>query len=717
LIRAQDIFPPDPIKKKITASSIHTNIRIDGNPDEPEWRTARIIDDFIQADPFQGKKAKRTTCVRMLYNEKYLYIAAICYDTVGASNYRVINLQRDYRASQNDFFAVAIDGYNDERNCTMFMLNPYGAQRDLLSFDDNYYEPEWDGLWYGRTQRTDTAWMAELAIPWKTLRYKKNTDSLQTWGISFARLARSINEVSYFPAFPRAYGGLRMPYAAKLVNMPAPTPSLNVRLQPYFLFSNATHYEAKQNISSVNKIKAGGEVKWAINPNTLLDLTLNTDFAQADVDKKVINTNRFSIFFPERRQFFLENSGVFATGLNPLPNELSEFSTRIQPFFSRTIGLDEKGQPLRIAAGGRFVYRSEKRNIGGLIVRQNGDTDASQATFLVGRYFQNFGKQNRIGSLVSFRKNDRDSLGSNLTYTMDGFTRFTQSLAMNYMFSGTSGSDQKNGFAGAMQLSYNSNRWSAWWNESVVDQNYNPATGFVARKNAIVSETGIIGQFRGKWLPHYIRAYTPGVAFTQYNDVRGLVTDQYVNVSPISLQFQNGGGFSWNWIFFMQNLDNDFTLLNSKIKNGQYAYRRHRATFRTDPSRKVSFTMGANWGNYYDGRYHTFTTSLVLAPSPHIYFSATTEIGKTIDLGENDDCRDVQLFSVESRLAINPRIQLTSIFQKSSISDTLDWNVRFSWEYKPLSYVYLVCNSGSFGNTVRKTDSILIAKISYLKQI
>ncbi len=252
-LSAQDIFPPDVIKKRVTANRIDTELRVDGRLDEEEWSRATIIDSFVQADPYQGAAPKRRTVVKLLYSARYLYVAAICYDTVGVSNYRVINLQRDYRASQNDFFAFAIDGYNDERNCSMFMLNPYGSQRDLLSFDDNYYEPDWDGLWRGRTQRTDTAWIAEAAVPWKTLRYRENADSLQTWGISFARLARSINEVSYFPAFPRAYGGLRMPYAAKLVDLPAPKPSLNLRVQPYLLYSDATTHETNRRTASVSK--------------------------------------------------------------------------------------------------------------------------------------------------------------------------------------------------------------------------------------------------------------------------------------------------------------------------------------------------------------------------------------------------------------------------------------------------------------------------------
>jgi hypothetical protein len=234
--------------------------------------------------------------------------------------------------------------------------------------------------------------------------------------------------------------------------------------------------------------------------------------------------------------------------------------------------------------------------------------------------------------------------------------------------------------------------------------------------NTIVSEAGITRQFRGKYLPSPIRSFTPGVSATMYNNaVNRNTTDQYLNVAPISILFQNGGGLSWNWIFFKQNLEEDFNPLNSNIAIGNYHYNRHRITYRTDPSKKISLSTIANRGDYYNGRYHSVSGNIIIAPSPHFYFSGTTEIGKTFDLGENRDSRSIQLYSIESRLAVNPRIQLTGLFQKSSVNNTIGWNFRFSWEYKPLSYVYLVFNSNSVTGA-EKNDNIFISKISYLKQ-
>ncbi|MEO6632461.1 MAG: DUF5916 domain-containing protein, partial [Mucilaginibacter sp.] len=652
----QEIFQPSPEKRKVQALQITGNIKIDGNLDEPEWQLAKPINDFIQMDPNQGEPARKKTVVRLLSNKNYLYVAAVCYDTVGRDNYRVLNLKRDFTASNSDFFAIAIDGYNDERNAVMFGMNPYGAQRDLLSLDDNYYDPDWDGLWTVRTQRTDTAWIAEVAIPWKTLRYKKNADSLQTWGISFGRIARSSNENSGWPAFPRAYGGLRMAYAGKLVDINAPAPATNIRVQPYMLYSNNETRVNSKTTYSKNTAKAGGDVKWAINTNTLLDLTFNTDFAQADADRIVNNVNRFSVFFPEKRQFFLENAGLFTVGMDPLSNGQSDYSARIQPFFSRAIGLGANGSPLNIDVGARLVYRSDTRNVGALFIRQEGNTTAGPANFFVGRYSQNFGKQNRIGTLLSYKaEGDKGGITGrkNFTGTVDGFLRFGQRLSESFMGSVTTGDKNQTGYAASSQLYYNSNSLVAWWNQSIVTDKYNPQMGFVARSNTIVTDPGLFVALRGKWLPGFFRVFGPGVSYTTYHDAATLkLTDKYINLNPVWFQFQNGGVLSWYVIFTKQNLDASFNPLNVTINKGRYAYTRHKISVSSDPSKKISASLTGNLGQFYNGGYSSLAAAMSFAPSPYLFLSPNIEYGKLNHVGVNLVSKNVTLYSVEARIAL-----------------------------------------------------------------
>jgi hypothetical protein len=723
---SQEIFPPDPVKKLVRATKIDGTITIDGQLNEPEWALASPIKDFIEQDPVQGVPAKRKTSVRLLYNKSFLYVGVICYDTVGKDNYRLLNLQRDFSASNADFFAIAIDGYNDERNCVMFGMNPYGAQRDLLSFDDNYYDPDWDGLWSVRTQRTDTAWIAEVAIPWKTLRYKNLADSLQTWGLSFGRIARSSNEISGWPAFPRAFGGLRMPYAGKLVDIEAPKPSTNIRVQPYFLYSNTETIVASKVTDSKNIFKPGGDINWAVNPNTLLDLTFNTDFAQADADLFVNNVNRFSVFFPEKRQFFLENAGLFTVGMSPIANQLTNYSTNIQPFFSRTIGLDANGTPLNIDAGARLVYRSAKVNAGGLFIRQEGDAITSPANFFVGRYSQNIGSQNRIGALVSFKSAD-DSAGvagaKNFTGTIDGFLRLNQALSESFMSSLTADFKGKTGFAGSSQLYYNSNNVVAWWNESVVNGSYNPQMGFVARGNTIVTDPGFYFEDRKKWLPGFIRVFEPGISLTTYHDATTLaLTDRYITINPLWFQLQNGGIISANIVFNKQNLEADFIPLGVTIQKGSYDYTQYNLSVSSDQSKKVSASVTANLGQFYNGNYNSVTTAVSFAPSPYFFISPNVQIGKMEKVGISNTTKDVALYTVESIIALNPRVQLSGLFQKTNVTNTMGYNARFSWEFQPLSYFYIVLNNNSLSQdngltgVIKTTEKQVITKISYLKQ-
>lgn len=719
---AQNIFPPDTVKKKIKILQIEGNIKIDGLLNEPEWQIAVPIPGFIQMDPLQGMPAEEKTCVRLLCNKLYLYVSAICYDTVGKNKFRVPNFKRDFSIASGDDFSIAIDGYNDERNAVSFATNPYGVQSDLLSFDDNYYDTDWDGLWVVRAQRTDTSWNTEIAIPWKTLRYKRSNDSLQTWGISFGRTARTVNELSAWPAFPRAYTTFRMPYAAKLVNIHAPNPSTNLRVQPYSLYSYNETKENSKTISTKNSFKPGGDIKWAINTNTLLDVTINTDFAQSDADRQVNNINRFSVFFPERRQFFLENAGLFAVGIDPLPgNGLADYSARIQPFSSRAIGLDTNGGPLNITGGARLISRSDKRNIGALLVRQDGNDNTNPAWFIAGRYSKNFGKQNRIGALISYKSEEAKLNGTadkNFTGTIDGFSRFNQLLSLSYMGSlTTSKQNTPAGYAGAAQLIYNSNGLYAWWNQSVNSENYNPEMGFVARKNVIITEPGLYYQIRGACLPNFIRAVYPGISYITYHNTKTLkLTDRYFNFIPAWIRFQNRSLIFYNVTFTLQNVESNFNLLGENVTNGVYKYTRQKFGFASDQSKKIAITVTANTGDFYNGKYNSVSAILSLSPIPNIYVSPNIETGRLSHFGSNEVAKNVTLYSLESRLALNPRVQLSGLFQKYSISNSINWNVRFSWEVAPLSYFYFVFNHNSNAQIVKTTQEQAIAKITYLRQ-
>lgn len=718
-----DIFKPDSIKKVIDAIQITSSLRIDGVMNDAEWHKIKATSGFIQIEPFQGKNPTQNTEVRVLYNKQYLYFGIFARDSLGKKAIRATDFKRDFNVRQHDMVALSFDGFNDKRNSMVLVTNPYGVQRDLLSFDDLYYDTDWDGLWRVRTTRTDSGWVAEMAIPWQTLRYPKTTEAIQNWGLNVFRSRRMTNEQSAFSPYPRSFSNLRMTYAGVLKNLQPPPPSPNVRIQPYFLTSYDNYKGGVSPKPSDTNFKLGGELKWAINPNAVLDLTTNTDFAQADADRQVNNVTRFSVFFPERRQFFLENASLFGVGVGP-NQDLSGGTMRVQPFFSRRIGLDDAGNPIPIDAGGRFVYRSIKRNYGAIVMRQRGVGDTPATNFFVGRFSENFGKQSRIGGLLTV-KNRPD--GSNIVATIDGFFRLSQAHSLNTMaVYSTSTNGGKQGFSGFAQYYYTNNQFKIWWTESVVTKNFNPEMGFVSRSDVVGTTPGIFWFNRGSWLPFkkYIRAFEPGIMTEFYHQAStGKLIERQLNINPVWFNFQRGGflGYLVNPTF--QRLTEPFEPLGVSIPLGDYNYVRHQIYASTDPSKIINTTIDYTWGSYFDGKLVGSNIKLQFAPIPHISIVGTYNRNYFKGVGDVIGNKSVDLYAIEGRFALNPRVQLISFYQKNSENSSQNYNIRLSWEYQPLSYIYFVYNHRGFDNVLQpnmqratQTENHVIAKISYLKQ-
>lgn len=722
------IFAPAKIRKRLEATEITDKLKIDGRLDEADWGRAKPLRQFVQVDPQQGRPANFDTDVRVLYNRSYLYIGAFNRDTLGRRGIRTPNFKRDFDSQSHDLFGVVIDGFNDRRNGMSFVTNPYGTQRDLLSFDDLLYDMDWDGLWKVRTTRTDSGWVAEMQIPWQTLRYARSADTVQTWGINFVRKRRYSNELSAWSPFPRAFQSTRIDYVGLITGLKPPPPRPNVRIQPYVLISDDRYDGTEVGHGRDAKLKIGGDAKWAVNPNTVLDLTFNTDFAQADVDRQVNNLTRFSVLFPERRSFFLENASLFGAGLVANNGFGEGGSMSIQPFFSRRVGLrilsDGTSAPVPIDAGARLVYRSLARNYGGMVIRQRGIPDSPATDFVVGRYVENVGKQNRIGGLFAVKNvhgTDTTRGRQNATFALDGFFRLSQSLSYNAMVTGSITSDSsRNGVAAYSQFFYRSNQLVGWLTQSVVTRRFNPETGFVSRSDVFANALGGYLVNRAKWLPRWVRNFEPGVFIETYHKAStGYLQEAQYNLNPVWLTFQNGGNFGLFVNPTFERLDNgDYRPLDLAIGSGKYRYVRYSALLGSDPSKRVSLNVYAETGRYYGGYLNYGRTSVLLAPVPHASFTLSAEANGFRNVGGYSGT--IALYSVESRLAVNPRLQLISFFQRNTYTDKNVVNIRLAWEFQPLSFLYVVYNRGAYAGVLdarnRQQEQHLIGKLSYLKQ-
>ena len=710
-------FPPPlkaPILKAIPATE---RIIIDGKLNEKDWGRAMPIDDFFRMEPRQGGKYLYKTEVKVVYDDKQIYFGVFCKDSLGEKGIRVQDLRRDFIYGENDIFYLQLDPQNTKRFCVSFQTTPYGNQRDLQVFDGNLKDNDWDALWSVRTTRTDSGYYAEFGIPFKSLRYDNisNKDSV-AWGITFARLARRDYEQTVFPAIPQSYDPYRMTYAAKLVGLKLPEASSNIRISPYSLLQNDKNTDASGVNRVTTKVKIGGEAKWAVNPHAVLDFTVNTDFAQADVDRVVNNLTRFNVLFPERRQFFLENNGIYAGA------DISN----IKPFFSRTIGLSStqfNANPISIDAGVRYTDRNQKRTLAGLYVHQRAGESQGASSFGVLRYLKNYGNQNNIGVMVTHRLDEADQLKgyttkNNTTVTVDGFIRPVDEVTIQYLASASrNNTNDSLGVAGSFYVGWNPNKLYMGWLSDFVSEKYVPGMGFVFANNTIKHNPGGYFIWRPKnKLGKYIRRWDPGAFVNWYQNSNNFKTQEVsLYIFPIYIITNTNAKIEYAITPSYQNLPFSFPILKSTIESGQYKFVRQMLRYETDASRKFSIQGKYEWGNYYNGKLKSLNVTSRFAPLPQVALTGGYEYNVFANLGVTSDDFNTSLYSVGIRLAANPRLQVSSFYQYNSFDYRGRLNVRASWEFAPLSFVYFVFNDQQFQNTSIANQSV-ITKISYIKQ-
>lgn len=709
-------FPPPDNPLEIRAIRATSVIKVDGVLDEDAWQNVEPTTDFFRMEPRQGGDYRFHTSVRVLFDEKNLYIGAFCRDSLGRKGVRVQDLRRDFSWNENDVFGVQLDPQNLKQFAVSFQTTPYGNQRDLQNFNDQVTDNDWNALWTVRTSQTDDGYFVEFAIPFKSLRYDEISDGGEVeWGITFNRLARREYEQTVFPAIPQSFSPYRMTYAAKLTGLRLPTPSANVRVEPYTLYQ----YE-QQKLNGVEQsegdFKLGGDVKWAVNPNTVLDLTFNTDFAQADVDRAVNNLERFNIFFPERRQFFLENSGIWAGGRQ----------TSIRPFFSRRIGLQGNfnSSTAPIDAGMRFTFRDERKAIAGLYMHQAETANSAAANFAVARYLKNYGRENNVGVMVTHRLDESSGAlnldqQNNSTITIDGLIRPSSIWSINYLASASLDHElDRAGFAGRFFAGRSANNSYWGWVTEATSGNYNPAMGFVRQSNVIRHNPGGYWIMRPKKLP-WIRRWDPGFFVNYYHDARDPGKFQQANIwlFPVWIFFTDGSFLSYSVFPTWQNINFGFAPLGIQIDQDDYYYTRHEVRFNTDKSKKWSLSGEYEWGDFYNGRRQRLSSGIRIAPDPRVAFTYDYEYNRLRDLGIANENLETHLSTVGARFAANPRIQLSTFYQYNTFDDQGRWNVRLSWEYQPLSFVYLVFNNTQINNFERVFEQQqFIAKLTFLKQ-
>ncbi len=700
----------------IRAERATTPVRIDGRLDDPAWQIARPVSGFRQVDPMHNAAATLDTEVRILFDDRFLYVGAVARDPAGRAGVRVVNLDRDFDFFANDLFGITLDPFWDRRNAVGFQTNPYGVQRDLLAFDDNLFDRDWSASWRVKATVGDSGWTAEFAIPWSTLRYRPQAD---TWGVNFVRIARRINEQSGWSPWPRAATNMRMQYAGRLEGLEPPPPSRNIRLQPYAT-GRFRRTQLPSGAVDATDPELGGDLKWAVTPNTVVDLTVNTDFAEADVDRQVVNLSRFSTLFPERRQFFLEGASLFETGRE---------SGNLRPFYSRRIGLDEAGLPIPIDGGVRLVHRSAQRGVGGLLMRQRGTDRTGPSHFAMARFSQNVGAGHRVGTQVIHRHDAGvrgASAGTNTVGVVDGLWRPDPTGTVRAMVSASqttgAGGDDVAGFFHA----YSDKPFGYFgWIQEYVGPEYTAGTGFIGRQNYVWTSPAATFDWRPSWRPRQIRKFFPGFTTSFYHDADNLAfREGSIQFRLLAAQFNDGSELRF-WVRpEWQRLDRPFTPIpGMTLPVGNYDFGQYAVTYAPDLSRPYFAYVTLANGSFYDGRRQQLIYRASPLPGPRLRLTLDYEGNRFRDVGPDRVDQTTHLVSGLLRYTPTPQLGVSAYYEYSSTSKLGVWNARLSWEFRPLSYLYLVYNDRrpqgelSPGVVRPAEERQLLVKVTYMGQL
>ncbi len=698
---SQDIFS-NPGSRKVTALHIEGEIVIDGRFDEPEWSLAQPAADFIQNDPAMGEPATERTEVRILYDDQNLYIGVYCFDSEGEDGLVITQLTRDYGPRENDHFSMIFDTFDDNRNGFIFGVNPSGAQRDGQTGGDGaQISFDWDGIWDVKTSITEAGWQIEAVIPLTTFRFREL--ETQIWGVNFGRRIRRKNEATYWSPIPRPHTMSRVSFAGTLEGIDGLRQGRSLYIKPYL----STPLVRKEDDDVDFLPDAGLDVKYAVTSNLTVDLTVNTDFAQVEADQQQVNLTRFSLFFPEKREFFLENASIFQVGKS-MRRFGRDSSRDLIPFFSRRIGISQGGL-VPILGGARLSGKEGHYTLGFLSIQTDSFEETPSTSFTVGRISRELFRNSDIGG-VFINKQEKDGR-YNRTYGLDANFKFFNYLDVVpfIMKTDTPGKEGRD-MAANLSLAWNDSFWDIQGEYLDIEENFNPEVGFVPRAGIRKSRGRVSVRPRpGERIPS-IRQFQPSVEINYIADQESVLQTRTLD-SALSIQFANNSNFQIGHTANFERLEEPFEIRdNQEIPIGDYPFNEFEISYNGDRSRMISASTALGWGDFFDGEKNSYEFALRFQPS-HQFNTEVSWEHDDVTLPSGDFTTDLAtarlLYSFTTKMFIN------ALVQYSGTVDEIESNIRFNWIYKPLSDLFLVYNERR-STTGRVVERALIAKLTYI---
>ena len=701
-------YPIDPLtapRPSMKAVRTTSPIVIDGHLDEPSWSLAEVATDFIQNQPQTGHLATERTEVRILYDSEKLYISAICYESE-MDKVLIAGLEREFAPRDGDLFAIAIDPFHDERNSFVFITNPMGAERDEQTFDNSrQISVAWEGVWDAEATMTDSAWVVEMEIPFSTLRFD-SSQPIQDWGINFARIIRRHNEWDYWAPLARHEILHQMVKAGDLTGLEGIKAGRNLKVKPYGMGGQSTGSKVSNNDEG-SRFTGGLDLKYGLTPGLTGDLTINTDFAQVEVDESQVNLTRFSLFFPERRDFFIENQGTFQFGdIQERGYRMGSTRKDFSLFHSRRIGLTPDGRSIPIYVGGRISGRVGSSNVGILNMQTQSRDGIPSENFLVARIKQDVMENSDIGVLLINRQATSGvDRSQNLSFGVDANIRPIDKLVFNTYFAKTRDSDQEsNGMAAKFGVAWRDNFWNTSFFAKQVGEDFNPAVGFIRRRSMrhYYVTMGVHPRPRTK----SIQEINPFVEIDYITNLSSVLETRRIT-GGVTLTLGSSAEFTAQINDQFERLNESFFIPGATlIKPGDYKFRDATLSYKSSGNSTLKGDVSVTFGDFWDGTRKTLQVGGSWRPRYDLFFDLSLERNE-IDLPQAAFTAGVGGLRV--RYSFNTDLFWSAFMQYNTQTEEFITNLRAQFRYGSLSDIYIVVTERrDTGNNVILDRSIAL---------
>ena len=690
--------------RSIQAIRVSDTIKIDGLLDEAAWSLAQPATDFRQERPIEGATASERTEVRVLFDDKNIYFGIRAFDS-DAGHINARELVRDASFSNDDKVEILLDTYHDRRNAFRFAVNPLGTQQDALITDEGRdVNLSWDAPWISQGRIDTEGFVVEIAIPLTTLRF---TEGIDTWGFNVSRIIRRKDEENLWTSWQREFGLERVSQAGELTGVEEIRRRRLREIKPYASgeWRQGVPLVGAQGFDAGSRARAGLEVaKLGITSSLTAEFTVNPDFGQAEVDSQIVNLTRFSVFFPEKRDFFLENSGIFLFGREG----------ENQAFFTRRIGLTDEGLPVPIDYGAKVTGKIGRYNVGFLQVqtRKLGETATGlgipRQQFSVIRVKRDILERSYIGAIFVNRQGATEVGGS--SYNRVGGVDAEFNLTDHYKFkafwmgSATTGVGSSAG-SSRIESIYENDLFRFITVYEDVGAKFNPEVGFIER-NAIHQYFGQLAyKPRPKFIPH-VQQMEFETQIEYYSDRAGKLATRQTELSWDTV-FKNSSDVFFRPIEYVNDvLTEPFEIRPGiVIPSGAYQFNRPRVSFTSDVSKRIIFNVREKWGDFYTGKRYETSAGVTWRPNSHLLLDLSESYNK-VRLREGNF--STSLFAGRLNYNFSRKLLTSALVQLNSAARLSVMNVRLRYIYRPNSDLFVIYNQSTGAGLERPTYSFQI---------